>query len=98
LPDVEDGADDRLAGLHVPKDTVHKSDTAMGIRVLDDAVAESAEGGVGRPEGAENDVGGRGDTVLGDDLVGDLIDETMKSVSFHFCFLGFLHFYFSLRK
>lgn len=92
LPDVEDGADDRLAGLHVPEDTVHESDTAIGLRVLDDAVAESAEGGVGRPEGAENDVGGRGDTVLGDDLVGDLIDETKESVSFHFGFLGFLFF------
>jgi hypothetical protein len=77
---------------------VHESDTAIGVGVLNDAVAESAEGGVGRPEGAENDVGGRGDTILGDDLVGDLIDETMKSVSFHFDFLGFLYFYFCSRK
>lgn len=76
LPDVEDSADDRLAGLHIGNGTVHKSDTAIRLGILDDAVAESAEGGVGRPEGAENDVGCRGETVLGDDLVGDLIDET----------------------
>jgi hypothetical protein len=55
---------------------VHVGDTAVGIRVLDDAVAESAEGSIGRPEGTENDVGGGGETVLSDDLVGDLVNET----------------------
>lgn len=55
---------------------MHESNTAIGLGVLNDAVAESAEGSVGGPEGAENDVGGGGDTILGDDLVGDLIDET----------------------
>lgn len=76
LPDIQDGTDDRLAGLHILDHTVHESNTAMGVRVLDNAVAESAEGSVGRPEGAENDVGGGGNTILGDDLVGDLIDKT----------------------
>lgn len=56
LPDVQDGADDGLAALHILDHTVHESNTAIGLRVLDDAVAESAEGSVGRPEGAENDV------------------------------------------
>lgn len=76
LPDVEDRTDDGLSALHVLDRTVHESDTAIGLGILDNAVAESAEGGVGGPEGAENDVGSGGDTVLGDDLVGDLIDET----------------------
>jgi hypothetical protein len=57
---------------------VHVGDTAVGIRVLDDAVAESAEGSIGRPEGTENDVGGGGETVLSDDLVGDLVNEANK--------------------
>lgn len=76
LPDVEDCADDRLAGLHVLNGAVHESDTAIRLGILDDAVAEGAEGGVGGPERAENDVGSRGDAVLGDDLVGDLINKT----------------------
>lgn len=75
LPDVEDGALDGLAGLHVPEDTVHVGDLAVRVGVLDDAVAELAEGSVGGPEGTEDDVGGGGDTVFGDDLVGDLIDK-----------------------
>lgn len=75
LPDVEDGALDGLAGLHVPEDTVHEGDLAVRVGVLDDAVAELAEGSVGGPEGTEDDVGGGGDTVFGDDLVGDLIDK-----------------------
>jgi hypothetical protein len=65
----------------------------MGIGVLDDAVAECAEGGVGRPEGTEDDVGCGGDTVFGDDLVGDLIDKADKK-KVRFCFpLSFI-FYF----
>jgi hypothetical protein len=60
LPDVENCALDGLAGFHVLDNTVHVGDTAVGIRVLDDAVAESAEGSIGRPEGTENDVGGWG--------------------------------------
>lgn len=75
LPDVEDGTLDGLASLHVPEDTVHEGDLAVRVGVLDDAVTELAEGSVGRPEGAEDDVGGGGDTVFGDDLVGDLIDK-----------------------
>ena len=78
LPDVENGALDGLAGFHVLDNTVHVGDTAVGIRVLDDAVAESAEGSIGRPEGTENDVGGGGETILSNDLVGDLVNETNK--------------------
>lgn len=78
LPDIEDGTDDGSASLHVLQDTVHVGDLSVGVGVLDDAVAKLTEGSVGRPEGAENDVGGGGDTVLGDDLVGDLIDETVR--------------------
>jgi hypothetical protein len=43
---------------------------------LDDAGAEVAEGGLGRPEGTENAGGCRGLAAFGDDLVVDLIDET----------------------
>ena len=82
LPDVEDGTGDRLAGLHIFNGTVHESDTTIGLGVLDNAVAESAEGGVGGPEGSEDNVGGGGDTVLGDDLVGDLIDKASKISQF----------------
>lgn len=82
LPDIEDGSSNRLASLHVADGTVHESDTAIGLGILDDAVAESTEGSVGRPEGAENDVGGGGDTVFGDDLVGDLIDKAEKISQF----------------
>lgn len=81
LPDVEDGANDGLAGLHVFDDTVHEGDAAVGVGVLDDAVAKSAEGSIGRPEGAENDVGSGGDAILSNDLVGDLINETGKKNS-----------------
>jgi hypothetical protein len=76
LPDIEDGASNGLAGLHVCEDTVHKGGLSVRLGVLDDAVTEGAEGSAGRPEGAENDVGGRGQALLGDDLVGDLVDET----------------------
>jgi hypothetical protein len=55
---------------------VHVGDLAVGVGVLNDAVAQSAERRVGGPEGAQDDVGGRGDTLVGDDLVGDLVDET----------------------
>lgn len=78
LPDIEDGTGDGLAGFHVTDGTVHEGDATIGLGVLDDAVAESAEGSVGGPEGAENNVGGGGDTILSDDLVGDLIDETER--------------------
>jgi hypothetical protein len=76
LPDIEDSTDNGLAGLHVLNGTVHEGNTAIGLGVLDDAVAESAEGRIGRPEGAEDNVGGGGDAVLGNNLVGDLIDKT----------------------
>lgn len=79
LPDVEDGTSDGLAGLHVAEDTVHVGDLAVGVGVLDDAVAQRAEGSIGRPEGAENDVGGWGQTLLRDDFVGNLVDEGFQA-------------------
>ena len=81
LPDIENGADNGSAGLHVGENTVHVGDLAIGVGVLNNAVAEGAERGIGRPEGAENDVGGGGQTLLGDDLVGDLIDEANEDPS-----------------
>jgi hypothetical protein len=92
LPDIENGAGDGLAGFHVADRSVHEGHTAIGLGVLDDAVAESAEGSVGGPEGAENNVGGGGDTILGDNLVGDLIDETEESQ------LGRFFFFFNLLR
>jgi hypothetical protein len=79
LPDVEDGTGDRLASLHVLNGTVHEGNTAIGVGILNDAVAESAEWRIGGPEGTEDNVGGGGDAVLGDNLVGDLIDKTRRT-------------------
>lgn len=81
LPDVEDCADDGLSSLHVGQDTVHEGDLTVGVGVLDDAVAEIAEGSVGRPEGPENDVGGGSQTLVSDDFVGDLINKSDLVVS-----------------
>jgi hypothetical protein len=75
LPDIENGTDDGGASLHVGENTVHVGDLAVGVGVLNDTVAEGTEGSVGRPEGAENNVGGGGEALLGDNLIGDLIDE-----------------------
>lgn len=54
LPDVEDGAGDGLAGQQVGDGAVHQGDAAFGVGVLDDGAAVLAEGGVGRPEGAQD--------------------------------------------
>lgn len=47
LPNVENGTDDRLSGLHICDDTVHEGDFARRIGVLDNAIAELAEWGIG---------------------------------------------------
>lgn len=54
LPDVEDGVGDGLAGKQVCDGAVHQGDAALGVGVLDDGGAVLAEGGVGRPEGAQD--------------------------------------------
>lgn len=78
LPDVEDGAGDGLAGQKIGDCAVHLADAAGGCWGIDnDAAAEVAEGSVGGPEGAEDRGGGRVDVGLGDDLVGNLIDEAV---------------------
>lgn len=77
LPDVEHGALDGLACFHVRDDSVHVGDFAIGVGVLDDAVAEFAEGSVGRPEGAENDIGGGGEALFGDDFVCNFVDQSV---------------------
>lgn len=77
LPDVEHGALDGFARFHVPEDSVHVGDFAVGVAVLDDAVAELAEGSVGGPEGSENDIGGWGDALFGDDFVCNLVDQSV---------------------
>lgn len=80
LPDVEDGAGDGLAGDDVADHTVHLGDAAVGGNaVLEDLTTELTEGSVGGPEGAENGGGGRVELALGDDLVGDLIDEGLEA-------------------
>ena len=76
LPDIEHGALDGLASFHVLDDSVHVGDSALGIGVLDDAVAQRAEGSVGRPEGAENDIGCGRDAFISDDFICDFIDKT----------------------
>lgn len=79
LPDVKNGVLDGRASLHVLDDTVHVGDLTGGEGVLDDAVTQSAEGSVGRPEGTQNNVGGGGETLLSDNLVGDLINKRLKT-------------------
>ena len=96
LPDIKDGAFNWGAGLHVLQDTVHVGDLAIGVGVLNDAVTQVAEGGVGGPEGAEDDIGSGGQALLGDDLVGDFIDETVDRIVSMFLFfslsrMSFLH-------
>jgi hypothetical protein len=51
LPDVDDDVGDALLGDQVGDGAVHEGDVAL-VRVLDDAAAQLAEGGVGAPEGA----------------------------------------------
>lgn len=79
LPDVEDSTLDGGAGLHVGEHAVHVGDLAVGVGVLDDAVSKGAEGSIGRPEGAENDVGGGSEALVSDDLVGDLVNKRFKA-------------------
>lgn len=79
LPDVEHRPRDGLARQEVRDGAVHLAHAArLGRRVDDDAAAQVAEGRVRRPEGAEDGGGGGVDVGLGDDLVGDLIDEAVK--------------------
>lgn len=75
LPHVENGVGDSLSGINVADDAVEECELAVLGHVLDDAGAEVAEGGLGRPEGTENAGGCRGLAAFGDDLVVDLIDE-----------------------
>jgi hypothetical protein len=56
---------------------VHVGYFAVGVGILDNAVSELAEGSIGGPEGAENDIGCGGDALLGDDFVCDFIDESI---------------------
>ena len=80
LPDVEDGTGDRLARQQVGDGAVHLGDAALGVGVLDDGATVLAEGRVRRPEGAQDGGGGGVDVALGDDLVGDLINQPERSV------------------
>jgi hypothetical protein len=74
LPDVDDDAGDALLGGEVGDGAVHEGDVAL-VRVLDDAAAQLAEGGVGTPEGAQDGGGGGEDAGFGGDFVGDFVDE-----------------------
>ncbi len=84
LPDVEDSALNGGTSFHICEHAVHVCDFAVGVGVLDDAVAEVAEGSVGRPEGAEDDVGGRRKALFGDDAVCDFVNETRRGQFFFF--------------
>ncbi|KAL3706207.1 hypothetical protein TMatcc_007217 [Talaromyces marneffei ATCC 18224] len=80
LPDVQHGALDGLAGLHVLDNSMHVGYLAVGVGVLDNAVSELAEGSLGRPEGAENDIGCGGEALFGDDFT-DNVAYTMAFVA-----------------
>lgn len=75
LPHVEDGVGDTLAGVDVADDTVEECELTILGHILDDAAAEVAEGGLGRPERTEDTGGGGSLAAFGDDLVVDLVDE-----------------------
>jgi hypothetical protein len=75
LPDIEDGIGDSLSCDEIRDGSVHARHQPVRRHVLDDAGAEVAEGSVGGPEGPEDRGGGRVDAVLGDELVGDFVDE-----------------------
>lgn len=77
LPDVENSTLNGSTSLHILEDTVHVCNSATLLVVLNDAVAELTERCVGRPEGAENDVGGGGHALLGNNAVGNLVDESV---------------------
>lgn len=76
LPHVEDGVGDALVRLCIFDHAVEECEFAVRGHVLDDAGAEIAEGGFGRPEGAEDGGGGGHDALFGYDFVVDFIDET----------------------
>jgi hypothetical protein len=76
---------------------VHEGDLAVGVGVLDDAVAEIAEGSVGRPEGAENDVGRGSQALVSDDLVGDLIDKPDLVISIDYLILDVASMYLRFK-
>ncbi len=78
LPDVEDGPGDGLARQQVRDGAVHLADAAARRRVLDDGGAVFPEGSIGRPEGAEDGRRGWVDVSLGDDFVGDFVDEPLE--------------------
>lgn len=63
---------------------MHEGDLAFRVGVLDDAVTERTERSIGRPEGAKDDIGGGSDSLLGDNLVGDLINETVQLLVCYF--------------
>lgn len=77
LPDIDHGVGDALAGQKIGDLPVHEGRVSAGRGVLDDAAAELAEGSVGRPEGAEDGGGGGVGAVLGHELVGDFVDESV---------------------
>ena len=81
LPDVENSALNGLAGVHVLDNTVHECNSATLVGILNDAVTELTERSVGRPEGTENDVGSGRHALLGDNAVGDLVDEAVLLIS-----------------
>jgi hypothetical protein len=77
LPDIKHSSGDAFSGQEIRDFAVHQSWVSAWCWVLDDAATEFAEGGIRRPEGAEN---GRGCGVcaLGEELVGNFVDESMK--------------------
>lgn len=78
LPHVKGGIWDAEAGVDVLDHAVEEGHLAVLGEILDDSGAEVAEGGLGRPEGPENGGGGGLEALVGDDLVVDFIDETMR--------------------
>ena len=54
LPDVDDSTGNGLLGVEVGDHAVHESDLAVGSGVLNDGAAVLTEGGIGRPEGAQD--------------------------------------------
>lgn len=79
LPDVDHDVRDRFLGDKVGDSAAHEGGLAV-VRAADDVVAVFAEGGVGRPERAQDGRGGRRIVRAGfDELVRDFIDEAARN-------------------
>ncbi len=76
LPDIKYSARDGLAGHEITDDPVHEAHTSIRSGVLDDGCTVITERNIRGPEGSQNGRGRRVHARVGDNLVGDFVDES----------------------